>query len=241
MSFEIFRPLLAGARLGDRVVACIGACICLALTIVVCRELPIAAHNLPIIVAPLGASAVLVFAVPASPLAQPWPVVGGNTISALVGVAVFHAVPDPTVAAGLAVGLAILVMSLCRCLHPPGGAAALTAVIGTQDIHAAGYLFAFAPVALNSIALVSLGMFFHRFSGHSYPHVAMPAGAVLQASGLHAEDIDRALADLPDSFDISREDLEMLLARAEIHANARRAVARPRSRRRWRRSTTEAA
>lgn len=222
MRLAVFRPMLAGARLSDRLVACVGATICIALTIVVCGQLPIALENLPIIVAPLGASAVLVFAVPASPLAQPWSVVGGNTLSSLVGVFAFQMIPDHTIAAGVAVGMAILVMSLCRCLHPPGGAAALTAVIGTSDIHAAGYYFAFAPVALNSIALVSLAMFFHRFSGHSYPHVPVPAGDALQASGLHLEDIDKALAELPDHFDISREDLDVLLTHAELHAIERR-------------------
>lgn len=221
MSFRIFKPLLAGARFWDRLVACIGATICLALTIVVCSELPITLADLPIIVAPMGASAVLVFAVPASPLAQPWSVVGGNTLSALIGVAAYKLIPEPTIAAGAAVGIAILVMSLCRCLHPPGGAAALTAVIGTQGIHDAGFLFAFAPVAINSIALVSLAMFFHRYSGHSYPHEAVPPGVVLESAGFHLEDIDRALAELPDSFDISREDLDVLLTRAEVHALAR--------------------
>jgi CBS domain-containing membrane protein len=121
-------------------------------------------------------------------------------------------------AAGLAVGGAIALMSLCRCLHPPGGAAALTAVIGSEAIHAAGYAFAFAPVALNSIALVSLGMFFHRMTGHTYPHEPAPAAPL---PGFHLEDIDAALADLPDSFDISREDLDALLSKAEAHALAR--------------------
>jgi len=222
MPFRFFRPILAGARPLDRIVACVGAAICLALTVFICAQLPLAAADLPLIVAPMGASAVLIFAVPASPLAQPWPVVGGNTISALVGVAVFQHVADPMLAAGLSVGLAILAMSAFRCLHPPGGAAALTAVIGSQGIHAAGYAFAFAPVALNSIALVSLAMFFHRVSGHSYPHVAAPMPMQPHAVGLHLEDIDRALADLPDSFDISREDLDILLSRAEAHALARR-------------------
>lgn len=219
---RFFKPLLAGARFADRLVACLGATICLALTMFVCAQLELTAADLPLIVAPMGASAVLIFAVPASPLAQPWPVVGGNTISALVGIAVFQHVRDPMLAAGLSVGLAILLMSLCRCLHPPGGAAALTAVIGSQGIHEAGYAFAFAPVALNSIALVSLAMFFHRMSGHSYPHVPEPAGPAAEAAGLHLEDIDNALAELPDSFDISREDLDVLLSKAEAHALARR-------------------
>jgi CBS domain-containing membrane protein len=222
MPFRFFHPILAGARPIDRIVACIGAAICLALTVFICAQLPLAASDLPLIVAPMGASAVLIFAVPASPLAQPWPVVGGNTISALVGVAVFQHVPDPMLAAGLSVGLAILAMSACRCLHPPGGAAALTAVIGSQGIHTADYAFAFAPVAINSIALVSLAMFFHRVSGHSYPHVPVPVDTSTQAAGLHLEDIDQALAELPDSFDISREDLDVLLSKAEAHAIARR-------------------
>jgi CBS domain-containing membrane protein len=226
MSWDIFRPRLAGAHWGTRLIACCGAAICLALTIVICAQVPLAGADLPIIVAPLGASAVLVFAVPASPLAQPWPVVGGNVISTLIGVAAFQAVPNMAVAAGLAVGGAILAMSLLRCLHPPGGAAALTAVIGAQTIHAAGYSFAFAPVCVNSIALVSLGMLFHRATGHSYPHQPVEPKAVADATraaaGFHLEDIDRALADLPDGFDISREDLDTLLSRAELHAIERR-------------------
>lgn len=218
MRFRLFQPILAGARPLDRIVACIGATICIALTMAIGAGLGLTAADLPLIVAPMGASAVLIFAVPASPLAQPWPVVGGNTISALVGIAVYRHVPDPMVAAGLAVGLAILAMSLCRCLHPPGGAAALTAVIGGESVHAAGYGFALAPVALNSVALVMLAMVFHRLSTHSYPHRAVPP----VASGLHLEDIDHALAELPDSFDISREDLDVLLSLAETHAQARR-------------------
>ncbi|HEV7288455.1 HPP family protein [Sphingomonas sp.] len=222
MSFRIFHPILAGARPLDRIVTCIGATICIALTMFVSSGLELTASDLPLIVAPMGASAVLIFAVPASPLAQPWPVVGGNTVSALVGIAVYRHVADPMVAAGLAVGLAIFAMSLCRCLHPPGGAAALTAVIGGDSVHAAGYAFALAPVALNSAALVMLAMVFHRLSPHSYPHRAVPVVMPPAASGLHLEDIDHALAELPDSFDISRADLDVLLSLAETHAQARR-------------------
>ncbi|MDQ1158379.1 CBS domain-containing membrane protein [Sphingomonas sp. SORGH_AS 950] len=217
---RFFQPLLAGATLSGRLLACLGAVIGIALTILVCGGLPPLGPDLPIIVAPLGASAVLVFAVPASPLAQPWSVVGGNVLSTLVGVAMFHAIPSLPLAAGCAVGGAILVMSLARCLHPPGGAAALTAVIGSQGIHAAGFSFAFAPVAINSIALVALGMFFHRATGRSYPHepgVTPPAPAAV----IRPEDVEAALADMHESFDIAREDLDMLLAHAERHARAR--------------------
>jgi len=221
---KLFAPLLAGANLPDRLVGCVGATIAIALTIVVCAGLPLSTADLPIIVAPLGASAVLVFAVPSSPLAQPWPVVGGNTISSLVGVGAFHWVPDPTIAAGVAVGGAILVMSLLRCLHPPGGAAALTAVIGSQSIHEAGYAFAFAPVAVNSIALVSVAMFFHRVTAGNYPHVTSVVPAPALEARFIASDIDAALSDMHESFDIAREDIDSLLAHVERHARARAAV-----------------
>jgi CBS domain-containing membrane protein len=224
---QFFRPILAGAHLPERLIACLGAAICIALTIVVCAGLPLAAADLPIVVAPLGASAVLVFAIPASPLAQPWPVIGGNVLSTLVGVAAFNAIPNLAVAAGVAVGGAILLMTLLRCLHPPGGAAALTAVIGSQSIHAAGYAFAFAPVGINSIALVSLALFFHRATARSYPHQPANLPVAAAASSLHLSDIDAALDDMHESFDISREDLDALLSRAELHSIARRAGSRP--------------
>ena len=228
---SLFKPLLAGASFLPRLAACIGAAIGISLTMLVCAQFAIPIRDLPIIVAPVGASAVLAFAVPASPLAQPWSVVGGNVISTLVGVTAAQYIPDQMIAAGVAVGGAILVMSLLRCLHPPGGAAALTAVIGSPAIHAAGYAFAFAPVALNSIALVTLAMVFHRYGGHSYPHQPSlsPAAttSIREAAGFHLEDIDRALEDMHESFDISREDLDLLLSQAELHAMKRRgAVAR---------------
>ncbi|WP_419815913.1 HPP family protein [Glacieibacterium sp.] len=216
----LFKPILAGATLPDRLIACIGAAVAIALTIIACAHLGLTAADLPVIVAPLGASAVLVFAVPASPLAQPWPVIGGNVVSTLVGVAAFRLIPGMPVAAGVAVGGAILVMSLLRCLHPPGGAAALTAVIGSQSIHAAGFGFAFAPVAINSMALVLVAVVFHRLTAHSYPHrraaVATPAQPRFQPA-----DIDAALTDMHESFDIGREDLDALLEHAERHAAAR--------------------
>ena len=223
---RVFRPILAGASFRDRFVGALGALVCLALTAAICATVPLAA-GLPAIVAPLGASAVLVFAVPASPLAQPWPVIGGNTISALVGVAVFRLVPSAPLAAGLAVSLAILVMSLARCLHPPGGAAALTAVIGGPAVHAGGFGFALLPVALDSVLLVALAVVFHRLSGRAYPHRVAAGSALLaeqRAAGFEPEDIDTALADMHESFDIAREDLDLLLARAEVHARERRAA-----------------
>jgi CBS domain-containing membrane protein len=220
---RLFKPILAGGSLPDRLLACLGATIGIGLTMLICGRLHLGAADLPIIVAPLGASAVLAFAVPASPLAQPWSVIGGNTVSAVVGVAAWRLIPDVTVAAAVAVGGAILVMSLLRCLHPPGGAAALTAVIGGPAVHAAGFAFALAPVALNSLALAMLAIVFHRAGRHSYPHVPVALPPLPGRLHVQPADIDAALEDMHESFDIAREDLDALLDHAARHAAERQA------------------
>ncbi|MDO9361761.1 MAG: HPP family protein [Sphingopyxis sp.] len=222
---RIFVPLLAGASLRDRVIASIGAVLGIGFVGLTCVAL--FPSSIPWIVAPMGASAVLLFAVPASPLAQPWSIAGGNVISAFVGAVVAQVVPDPAIAAAVAVALAILTMSLLRCLHPPGGAAALSAVLGGYALFSAHVLEFLTVVLVNSLLLVAIGWVFHRFSGHSYPHRAKPVeGKALSpapASGLLMDDIDKALDDLGETFDISREDLALLLERAEAHAAERSA------------------
>lgn len=210
-----FRPLLAGATFNDRLLACVGAMLGIGL-IAGCSAFATPFH--PLLVAPIGASAVLVFALPTSPLAQPWPVIGGNGIAALVGVSAGLLIDPPGLAAVLAVPLAILAMTLARSLHPPGGAVALlVATTGAQLPMAGG-------VIASSILLIGVGLAFHRLTGRSYPHRPDPAAArrELASGGLIPEDIDRALADLRETFDISREDLALLLARAEHHASRRR-------------------
>lgn len=209
-----FRPILAGATLRDRLLSCAGALSALCATAALGYLVVGPTAALPFLVAPVGASAVLVFAVPASPLAQPWPVVGGNVLSTLVGLGVRMLVHDPLVASGLAVGAAIAAMSLFRCLHPPGGAAALTTVL-SAGATTGGALFAFVPVGLNSVVLVALGWVFHRLSRHSYPH--RPP----RRSRFRTEDVDRALAAVGESYDISREDLGVLLREVETQALAR--------------------
>jgi CBS domain-containing membrane protein len=209
--------MLAGASLRDRLITSIGGMAGIAVTSLVAIAALGTGAPWPLLVAPIGASAVLVFAVPASPLAQPWPVIGGNVVSALFGVAVARLVPVPHLAAGIAVGGAILVMSLLRCLHPPGGAAALTAVIGGPAISSLGFAFAFTPVAVNAVVLVAAGLLFHRLSGHAYPH--RPTGSLPNAAT--RQDIDRALADTGETFDISPEDLELLFQRVEHHCRER--------------------
>jgi CBS domain-containing membrane protein len=227
---QIFRPILAGANLRDRLVACAGALAGIVVTALVFAAAPLDAFNFPLLVAPAGASAVLLFAVPTSPMAQPWPIIGGNVLSALVGVMVVQALGQTAFAAGIAVAGAILVMSLCRCLHPPGGAAALSAVVGPPSLLATGYAYPLLAVSLNLVVLVAAGWAFHRLSGRAYPH--RPETPATPQATLHRADIDRALADLGETFDIDPDDLALLLQTAERHAEARtRAAIFPTTRR----------
>lgn len=228
---RLFNPILAGATLKERLIACLGALIGIAVTGLVCGALLGPDPHLPLIVAPIGASAVLLFAVPASPLAQPWSIIGGNTISALCGLLVARYVHEPVLAIGLGVSLAILVMSLLRCLHPPGGAVALMTVLGGPAVAGWGLLFPFVPVGLNSVLLVTIGIATHRLSRRAYPHKAAPMAANLHRTrdlppqwrtGFTAADIEAALAAMHETFDIDRDDLRQLLMQVELQSAIRR-------------------
>jgi CBS domain-containing membrane protein len=225
----LFVPILAGATGRDRLYASLAAAVAVALLGLVGALVHGDPLSAPWLAAPVAASAVLVFAVPASPLAQPWPVVGGNVLSAAVGLLVGHLIGDRAVAAGVAIGLAIAVMSLARCLHPPGGASAVVAALGGPGLLSAGDLFPVAPVGLGAVALVVLGWGYHRVSGHTYPHVA-PTGVPGPGTtdpppaarvGFRTEDIDAVLARVGDAFDIGRADLAVLLREVERQALVR--------------------
>jgi CBS domain-containing membrane protein len=124
----------------------------------------------PYIAAYMGAAAVLIFAAPHSPLSQPWPLLAGHVVSALVGVTCHQLIPDLLLASASAVALAILVMQALRCLHPPGGAAAMVAVLGGPAIHELGYGYALAPVGINALVLLGLALLINNvIPGRRYP------------------------------------------------------------------------
>ena len=118
------------------------------------------------LMASLGASALLVFALPQSPMSQPWAVIAGNTLSALVGISVVHLVGEPLIALPLAASLSILGMFVLRCLHPPAAAVALIAVLG-EVMH---YRYAFFPVMVDSFLLVMVGAIYSNLTGKKYPN-----------------------------------------------------------------------
>lgn len=178
------------------------------------------------LVAPFGASAVLVYALPNSPLAQPWSVVVGNTVSALVALAVLAALPHADWAVPLAVGLAIGAMLLVRALHPPGGAVALLVALGGTG----GWAGTVGTVALGSVLLVGIGVAWNRAVGRAYPfnQPAQPGphGTTDPAPearlGLDPADLATILEDYRQSANLGVADLQRLIGAAEQAAAARR-------------------
>jgi CBS domain-containing membrane protein len=118
------------------------------------------------LMASLGASALLVFVLPQSPMAQPWAVIAGNTLSALVGISVIHFVDDPLMAMSFAASLSIFGMFILRCLHPPAAAIALIVVLGNV-MH---YRYAFFPIMIDSVVLVLVGAAYSNLTGKTYPN-----------------------------------------------------------------------
>lgn len=120
--------------------------------------------DLVMLIGSFGASAVLVYGAISSPLAQPRNLVLGHVLSAVVGVTVvicFGA--QPWYAPGLAVATAIALMTVTGTLHPPGGATALIAVIGSPSIHALGYWYVLVPVGLGALILLMVALLANNF------------------------------------------------------------------------------
>jgi CBS domain-containing membrane protein len=221
-----FLPELTPVSTRERLRSAAGALVGILATGLVCRA-SVPAEALPILIAPMGASAVLLFAVPASPLAQPWSILGGNLVAALVGVTAGTWIADPFVAAACAIGVAIALMMLLRCLHPPSGAVALTAVLGGPAISALGYGFVLWPVAANSLILLATALLFNNLTGRTYPHhrpagprtADPPSGARV---GFRAADLDAALEEFDQLLDVDRGDLEQILRRVQMRVYGRR-------------------
>ncbi|HWJ70597.1 MAG TPA: HPP family protein [Sphingobium sp.] len=148
--------------------ATLGAAVGIGLCMLLATLVPSIAGQPVALLAPLGATAVLIFAVPNTPLAQPWSAIMGNIVSTLVVVAVLRFLPGPWSPA-LAVSGAIMAMLLARALHPPGGAVALLAALDPAPVLAAGFIYALMPVGLMTIALVAAGTAFNRLTGRVYP------------------------------------------------------------------------
>lgn len=126
--------------------------------------------DLAFVIGAFGATAVLVFGAPGSPLAQPWNVLMGHVVSATIGVAAFQLLGPGWLAAALAVGLAIFAMQMSRSLHPPGGASALIAVAGSEQVHNLGWFYPLFPVGAGALVLVLVALIVNNIGvGRRWP------------------------------------------------------------------------
>ncbi len=187
--------------------------------------------GLHIMVASMGASAVLLFAVPHSPLTQPWPLIGGHLISAFIGIACAKLVPDLWIATALAVSLSILAMHLTHSLHPPGGAIAMMTVLGSSHGIANDFSFVLAPVGLNALLMLVLALALNNLFGRRYPAQAFRTGdkkhkhkdpKPLDRIGIDEGDLRQALRDMDVYLDVSEADLNQVYSRAGMHAYRRK-------------------
>lgn len=183
-----------------------------------------------LLTASIGASAVLLFAAPHGVLSQPWPLVASHCISALIGVACAQTIPNTLLAAALAVSLAILLMHYLRCIHPPGGATALTAVIGGPALQDLGYQFVLTPVMLNVAAILVCAIIFNAFfPWRRYPafwgREKRHASLKNEPESIAHEDFLSALKEINSFVDISEDDLLLIYelvtkARVQGHMQA---------------------
>ncbi len=217
----------------ERLVSGLGGFVGIAAILVVTRMF-LSPYGTTMLVASMGASAVLLFAVPHGALSQPWPLLAGHLVSALIGVACAKLLPAGALAAPAAVGLAVLAMHYLRCIHPPGGATALVAVIGGPEIRSLGFDFVVAPVLLDASILLGCAVLFNslfrwrrypapwwgksRAAGAAAPHEAGDDGSMPRASSpttasaptyapIAHEDFVYALSQIDSFVDVSEEDL----------------------------------
>lgn len=182
--------------------------------------------SVPYVVASMGASAVLLFAAPHGKLSQPWNLIGGHLISAAIGVACAQWIPDIHLAGAAAVGAAIAAMYFLGCIHPPGGASALVAVIGGAEIQSLGYEYLLLPVGLNVLVILAAAIVVNSvFAWRRYPahlhRVLQPVQPSEPAPPvLSTKDLDFALRQVGTYVDVSGDDLSSIYRLAEHHAQS---------------------
>ncbi|WP_095108290.1 HPP family protein [Pseudomonas sp. Irchel 3E20] len=179
------------------------------------------------LIGPLGASAVLLFAVSSGALAQPWAILGGYACAGVVALLVAHALGRSLGSACLAAGLALLLMCALRCLHPPAGALSLIMVVADPATVALDWL-ALGPVMLGALCMVLSALAYNNLTrvrypkGHAEPVAMVPADhAPVDPAAITAADLHNALQDMQEFFDVTPEDLEQLIHASERHARRR--------------------
>jgi CBS domain-containing membrane protein len=210
----------------ERYKASLGALLCVAACGLLLRSLPLDAHWL---LAPVGASVVILFVQFHSPVAQPWPLLGSYLVATVVGLACSHWVTQPALAAALAVALSIWLMAWLNCVHPPGGALALLLVINGP--YAPAEMAAVAElIAINAGALLASAVFINRLLlRRRYPHgstTPLPSHRTqdrppIERMGLTHTDLETAVKALDTFVDVQEDELVEIYNLAVDHAFGR--------------------
>lgn len=204
------------------------ACFCSIFFIALITKIVSPWPGYPMIVASMGASAIILFFIPSSPLAQPWPFVGGQLISAVVGVFCALNISETSTAAATAVGGSIIMMLAMRCLHPPAAATSLTPIMAGASITSLGYSFVIVPVAVNVMSLLLLAIIINRWvMAREYPS-PLPVkkkrdqrhtvSAPVHQIGFSEQDLELALKDSDVFIDMTHAELSHVLSKVEINA-----------------------
>jgi CBS domain-containing membrane protein len=179
------------------------------------------------LIGPLGASAVLLFAVSSGALAQPWSIVGGYLSAGVVSLLVAHVLGRTLGSACLAAGMALVLMCWLRCLHPPAGALALLLVLADPATIAMDWK-ALGPVMLSGTTLLMCALAYNNLTRIRYPKRAGDPAVVVPADhppvdsqAITAQDLKLALADMEAFIDVNPEDLEQLIHISELYAKRR--------------------
>jgi len=184
-------------------------------------------HRNIYILIPIAATSVLVFSVPHGALSQPWQVIMGNLLSAFVGVTCYKYLGnDLTMAAAFSVSISIMMMSFFKCVHPPGGATALGAVLGGEMIHQLGYLYIFIPTLLNCLIIITVAVVlnypFHwrRYPSHLYykKNITSTISPGARKNEVTVEDFMKAVSEHQTFIDITDEGWNEIFEKAKQHA-----------------------
>lgn len=222
--------------LREKVVASVTACLSILFLLLIVQYVALGLPSKMLVLASMGASAFLLFVAPHSPMAQPWPLIGGHLLAAFIGVACARWLNNPALAAAIAVLLSIFVMHVLHCLHPPSAATAMIAVLGGPEVHAMGWQFCYEVVAINAGLMLMLAILLNNLvpgrrypmlhSHHAHHHQFVPQKH-LQHPELQEADFKWALSQMDGLIDVSAEDLqdiyEFAVERAQSRAEAEKA------------------
>lgn len=124
------------------------------------------AAELPLLMAPFGATCVLLFAAPQAPLAQPRSVIAGHVIAAAVGLVIMHLFGPGMVQMAVGVGVAIAAMQACHAVHAPAGANPLVILMGGVT----DWSFLITPVLVGAVTLVLIALVVNNVGrGRAWP------------------------------------------------------------------------